>query len=401
MENILRTLTNLFKLFNNLDKNSLINQINDFNHSIINYQNDAGETPLHYAAMNNDLNLMKLLLSHPNINVNIKNKSCQTPIFFVRSKEALQLLLKHPFVDINTKNLDGNTLLHVTDNKNMIKILLGDRRIDPNISNLEGDSALFTENVEKIKILLDFPRVNVNHQDHNGFALLHKTENKEIINILLNQYNIDVNRQDNNGFSPIFYASYDKLQLLLKNKKINVNIQNNNGNTFLHCCNDIPNIKEILQHSNIDVNILNHNDEPPYISLNMEKNHLIIDKGLIHYKNYILHRNIHPEIYSRLIQICDVNFKNENGETPLHVITDRTLVRMLVEHPLINVNAQDDNGDTPLHVLDNIEKLKILLGSININIEIENNEGKKPIDVYIGMNYEGLAACIESFSLIA
>ena len=71
-------------------------------------------TPLHAAFFNDHDEVVKLLLAHPNINVNLKNMEGQTPLSFgceLGKVSVVRLLLKDPRVDITLDDNGGRTPL--------------------------------------------------------------------------------------------------------------------------------------------------------------------------------------------------------------------------------------------------------------------------------------------------
>jgi hypothetical protein len=83
----------------------------------VNTYNDDQETPLHCACEMQQCLAVKLLLSHPLINVNFQNKWGQTPLHvaYMASKYAIaperiiNLLTQHPTIDVTIKDKEGNT----------------------------------------------------------------------------------------------------------------------------------------------------------------------------------------------------------------------------------------------------------------------------------------------------
>jgi ankyrin repeat protein len=114
---------------NNIDKvKELLNSGID-----VNIQDKHNWTPLHIACLNHQLANVKLLLSHPDININIKNKDGQTPLDKVceheseKSLKIIKLLLQRPELNINIKDELGNTTLHYcyyNNVPNITKLLL-------------------------------------------------------------------------------------------------------------------------------------------------------------------------------------------------------------------------------------------------------------------------------------
>jgi len=59
-----------------------------------NEQDKDGWTPLHYSTRASHIRIVRLLLSHPSINVNVLNNRNQRPLFFAMNPEIRDLLLE-------------------------------------------------------------------------------------------------------------------------------------------------------------------------------------------------------------------------------------------------------------------------------------------------------------------
>jgi len=58
-------------------------------------------------------------------------------------------------------------------------------------------------------------------------------------------------------------------------------------------------------------------------------------------------------LIDRLLTL-DINVKNRNNQTPLHLAVERNnyhVIKLLAETNRVNLNAQDKDGDTPMHCL--------------------------------------------------
>ena len=90
-----------------------------------------GFTALHFAAVKNNIEIAKLLLSMPNIDVNIQTSSTRsdydkfTPLHFATSEnnvEIVKLLLSMPEININIRTSSlGFTALHFAVRNNCVE----------------------------------------------------------------------------------------------------------------------------------------------------------------------------------------------------------------------------------------------------------------------------------------
>ena len=187
--------------------------------------------------------------------------------YFFNKLEIFKLLISHPDIDVNyTFGYEQST-----DLLNYI-VLYAD--------------AQPTHYIEFVKLLLAHPDIDIKSEvDVNRYTVLHNAcQNNyiEIIKLLLKHPNINVNIKTNFGWTPLHIACYykiDVVKLLLKQPNIDVNIQDEDGQTPLHIVckyNRIEVVKLLLKHPNIDVNYKNENEETPlYISCNFNHRNIV------------------------------------------------------------------------------------------------------------------------------
>lgn len=145
----------------------------------INKHDEDGNTLLHNAAMDGNLDTIKIFLSL-GANVNAINSKGKTPLFVARSPEVISVLLEQPFIDVNIQDYKGRTALVYTvrgmrdDN---VERLLKHPDIDVCAKKLKSASALstailFTEYEPLILSLLE----HINEFDEllGTWKLLHK-----------------------------------------------------------------------------------------------------------------------------------------------------------------------------------------------------------------------------------
>ena len=74
---------------------------------------------------------------------------------------------------------------------------------------------------------------------------------------------------------------------------------------------------------------------------------------------------------------ADVNAKNSRGMSPLHRVHNVGVARILLQNGAY-VDASDDSGNTPLHRSNNVEILRLLLQH-SASVAVRNNKGETPI----------------------
>jgi ankyrin repeat protein len=204
--------------------------------------------------------VVKLLLNHPDIDPNFKAASGYTALMCAVRPYAdvrvVRLLLGHEGTNVNQRNDRGRTALHVAAYSGALKaaeLLLEREDIDINLPDNNGWTPLFyacSSTPWIAKLLLDHPDIDVNRQNGEGrTALCHviSRNNLKAAKLLLEREDLDINRPDNNGYTALFWAcniDYDVYRVgssvaivrsLLSHRDTDPNAINDNGDSvFAH-----------------------------------------------------------------------------------------------------------------------------------------------------------------------
>lgn len=227
---------------------------------------------LHIAVENQDVETVKLLLSHPFIDANFK---------FIRRKERFcEYYSSYGNRRSDSRYYDyEKTALHIAieiQNIEIIKLLISCPEINVNAKYISSDSgqekreqaalhmAIDSKNIEIVKILLSCPNIDVNIKNfyHNYYDkyiyertplnTAIKMRNIDIIKLILENKNIDINKKSTSKYvidrwkknyelvderSALQEAVYDDdlnfVKLLLENKNIDANIKNKDGKSLI------------------------------------------------------------------------------------------------------------------------------------------------------------------------
>ena len=186
----------------------------------VNMTDKSGFTALYWAVYCDKIEAVRLLLADQRVDVNIKDADNQTALIYAAGRcsenrdSILKLLLEHPSINVNLADDRGFTALHVAiDSKDIetVKTFLADERVDVNYASSAGFSPLWassagrtplwaagqTNNIDIFKLLLSDQRVDVNWKTESGCAVLHSLvwnkDNIKLFELLLAHEGVDVN----------------------------------------------------------------------------------------------------------------------------------------------------------------------------------------------------------------
>ena len=179
----------------------------------LNLASDNGTTALQNAVLRGHGEAVKLLLEHPSISVNLVSGAGFTALHMAACQgksEAVKLLMADPRVDVNCKGPDGFTPLLLAaqnaDNFDVLQLLLADQRFDVNyvasFSLPSGRKMVTTalmratagKNFKAVKLLLEDDRVDVNWMDGDGLnALDYSPMDTRILELFLSHPRVDLN----------------------------------------------------------------------------------------------------------------------------------------------------------------------------------------------------------------
>lgn len=221
----------------------------DFDPNII---NKNGETPLHQAALCNDLDSLIMLRDYSKTNHNFQDHNGFTALhraMRARNNEAKDLIINSFNIKPNVKDSKNRTVLYwavAITNLSSVEKLLDYSDIDANIADAQGRTAVHLAinmgNDESLKALLDHAHINPNIIDKYGNSPLHlaiKKKQTGAISQLLKHSEIDPNAKNRRQHTPLHAAvlgtELKYVKMLLSHDKINPNIKDRHGNKPLTC----------------------------------------------------------------------------------------------------------------------------------------------------------------------
>ncbi|OJW71552.1 MAG: hypothetical protein BGO68_05280 [Candidatus Amoebophilus sp. 36-38] len=362
--------------------------------------NDIGETPLHQAVEQGDLNQVQELIKkfkEKDISLDIEGDGWGSPLHIAALKgyTGIAKLLIDNNADINIHN-KHYTPLHLAINSlhtETAKLLINNHAsldIPESHYGFTPLHAASRKNLPEIVQLLIDKQATLNAQDENGRTSLYLASMFAAIESasLLISNHADFNIQDNKGRTPLHVIAQGGMPGLLRNNKLEIlkqiaetladagadlNLQDEDGNTPLHLAvinNQIDIVKTLLAH-HANMNIQDKQHRTPL--------HMAIISGF-------------PEIAKMLIDShANLDTPDKMLRTPLHWAARMGAMNQVqsleIVKALINagaaLNLQDEAGDTPLHLAVMAYYIEIakLLKEEEAQLDIKNKNGKSPIEL--------------------
>ncbi len=406
----------------------------------LDYQNiNSKKTALYLAVENENIEIVKILLSHKDVDVNILNESNaeytrgrsdeyfsytdyktknkkRTALYLAVLKEnteIIKLLLENKRIDVNVINTSTfdtawdkgdvyfteykkeRTALYLAVQKRNIEIinlLLSNNNIDVNILNSiyfindKQNDFIFNDNDsqssdfnDEINYIWNQPKGNEKDYKHTALCLAILNQDIEIVDLLLKNINIDLNKNsqiDGNEMNALHLSVklgyIEIVKKLISFDSININAlckyNSSDKKTALFIATELKNIeiiKVLLSSEKIDVNIINEIDIYYYQCSSKNIIRSICSKKTVLY--FAVEKG-----YNKIVKIL-----LSNNKIDVNIVNHIT-----IEDKELNINKKHKIR-TVLHLAvkkENIDIIKDLLDREDINRDILDEKKKKAID---------------------
>ena len=379
-----------------------------------NIANKKGNTALHIAVSNNDMESVRDIMASKDVNINALNGNSWTPLSLAEmqgNKKMVEFLQK---LDPNVQDHMGESLLHKAVLKGDIKLLkslrerkglamevkdilgytpaelaikdlradivaeLLDMGADPNArEQVQGNTLLhlaaIEENTEVMRVLAGWEKTLLEEKNKKGQTPLHMVVERgmeEMVKTLLT-YRADPSIKDGNGDTALHLAhrkGYRTIaNLLLDNFYTDADLKNADGKTALQLYvadGDLEIASRLLNEKNVDPNIL---DQQGNTLL-----HLAANEGNLKVVRLLMQHH------------ASLDILNENGLTPLKLAIRKShdsIVRALLEAGA-DPAKRDGHGDTALHeavYCSDLQMLRLLAEQSHLAWNLANDAGDTPL----------------------
>ena len=382
----------------------------------VNAYNTDGETPLIIASRDGNKDIVKLLLSHPQIDTDVREvmvgKSALHMACWYGHPEVAMLFLQRSEIDINEVDWKGQTALRLTSDyghSEVAKLLLNEPHIDVNKADSSGLTPLskaasndIWQCIELISELLLRPEVDINSADSFGrTALLWASYygNTEVVKLLLERPDIDITKEGILNFNfftkegvtalhlAAFYGYSEIVKMLLIRSEIDVNKVTHDGETSIFLASKEGHsevVKQLLEKDNIDVNEDSFGSTPLWIAY--EKGNTEIIQLLIENPKTNVTRGINKDV-NKSQKIVNLVFKHAKSNLSSNdellvaaILGNLTRVMTLLDCNETNINVFDSFYRTSLFWAStrghtNVVKFLLSQNQVLLNTRRSNNGG--------------------------
>ena len=390
-------------------------------HHSPNIQTMSGDTLLHVACKQGNLDGVKYLTENMHCDASIQNNSGLLPLHYAsHHSEAMVRLVRNCNPDIqcisehefkyqlrgkssypSTCKIEaGDTPLHVACRKGTLKVisfLVNEMKCDVNIPNANEEMPLhiaccsYGTSLETIQLMR---RCNPNAQTKCGDTPLHLAvrhrASSSVVQYLVKQMKCNVNTPNKSGKQPLHillhqgYIYKGDLVPLVSNS-LNINSEDEHGNTPLHtACLKFSReaIECFSKIKGCDLNITNKDGDIP-----------------LHVACRMCNSRLEPQDELDIVKLvsasnANVNARNLAGNTPLHEVCQRRfdsnckcleIVKYLILEKKCNLSISNERQELPLHLATrknclekgHLETVKLVSGVDDVNSQ--TTSGNTPL----------------------
>ena len=345
-------------------------------------------TPLHIAAMNGHLELVKYFVENLNMDPNTRGFNEWAPLHHSSAEghhNIVKYLIENCHCNADIRNKDNNTPLHFAASNghlDLVKYFVEDLNMDPNTRGFKERAPLHyvsaKGNHSIVKYLIENCHCNADIRNVDNSTPLHIAAMNgylDLVKYFVENLNMDPNTRGFNEWAPLHHSSaeghHSIVKYLIENCHCIADIRNKDNNTPLHFAasnGHLDLVKYFVDDLNMDPNTRGFKERAP-LHVASAKGHHSIVKYLI--------ENCH----------CNADLRSEYNNTPLHSAVSNghlDLVKYFVENLNMDPNTRGFNEWALLHdasAKGHHNIVKYLIENCHCNADIRSEDNNTPLHI--------------------
>ena len=315
----------------------------------IHLKTNDGRNCLHIAALDEHLNLCKMLIDKHKVDVNVADKRGWTAVHFSAQSGNCELVAYFAEIgtDINVKTNDGRNCLHIAGlegHLNLCKMLIDKHRFYVNEAQKYGWTPLHCSaqsgNCELVAYFAEMG-TDIQVKTNEGRNCLHIAALQGHLNLckmLIDKHKIDLHLIDNAGYTALHYSAESgnfELVAYIAEMRNEIHLKTNDGRNCLHIAALQGNLnlcKMLIDKHKVDVNVA---DKHGWAAV-----HFSAQSGNCQLVAYFAEMG------------TDVHLKTNDGSNCLNIAAYQghlNLCKMLIDKHKVDLHLTDNDGWTALH----------------------------------------------------
>ena len=315
----------------------------------IHLKTNDGRNCLHIAALDEHLNLCKMLIDKHKVDVNVADKRGWTAVHFSAQSGNCQLVayFAEMGTDVHLKTNDGSNCLNIAayqGHLNLCKMLIDKHKVDLHMTDNDGWTALHysaqSGNCELVAYFAEMG-IDIHLKTNDGRNCLHIAALKGHLNLckmLIDKHKVDVNVADKRGWTAVHFSAQSgncQLVAYFAEMGTDIHLKANDGN-------NCHNIAAFQGHLSLCKMLMDKHK----IDLHMSNND---GWTALHYSA----QRGNSEVVAYFAEMgTDICLKTNDGTNCLQIAALQghfNLCKMLIDKHLVDLHMTDNYGWTELH----------------------------------------------------
>ena len=315
----------------------------------IHLKTNDGRNCLHIAALDEHLNLCKMLIDKHKVDVNVADKRGWTAVHFSAQSGNCQLVayFAEMGTDVHLKTNDGSNCLNIAayqGHLNLCKMLIDKHKVDLHMTDNDGWTALHysaqSGNCELVAYFAEMG-IDIHLKTNDGGNCLHIAALKGHLNLckmLIDKHKVDVNVADKRGWTAVHFSAQSgncQLVAYFAEMGTDIHLKANDGN-------NCHNIAAFQGHLSLCKMLMDKHK----IDLHMSNND---GWTALHYSA----QRGNSEVVAYFAEMgTDICLKTNDGTNCLQIAALQghfNLCKMLIDKHLVDLHMTDNYGWTELH----------------------------------------------------